>query len=316
MGTTATNNNARVLNETTDRMKNYRVPSNEVVLDNITIPGLGYADVIAKNTITATNFTTAPGSIVNLRAGQEIVIGPDSHIEGDFSATIEPVIDCCTNSIIPIVQSGSGIAFPVCTGGGSQLCLGFNCATSFSITIYNSIGQLIYQSSGGITDNVGCIWNGLNNNGSPVAQGTYIANVTVSNSSQNMALTYTITVISANCKMAGNTEPDIKEEVSLVADQSTSVNDLSKENDLTLLVYPNPVNNQAVIEYSLPRSGKISLTIINAFGQEVLKIVDNQQYQSGRYRINLEATYLSAGIYYYSLRTEERTETKKFILIK
>jgi len=309
MGTTATHYNAAVLNGSTGKMKNYRVPSNDVYLDNITISGLGYADVIAKNTINVSNYTTQPGSIVRLRSGQSITIEPNTTIEGDFEATNEPVIDCCTNDIIPVVPNNATIPFQVCSGGGSQLCLGFNCATSYSFTIYNTLGQLIHQASGSISDNVACIWNG-----SGAASGYYYASVTASNGNQSISLSYTIFVFTASCKMAAsNSSSNDSTNTTL----SKSVSDLEqKENEFTLILYPNPVNHNATIEYSLPSATTVSLKVTNAFGQEIIKILDNKKLASGKYKANIDATFLSAGIYYYTLQTSEKQETKKFILIK
>lgn len=306
MGTTSTNNVAYVLNSTTGKMKNYRVPSNDVYLDNITITGLGYADVIAKNTINVSNYTTQAGSIVHLRSGQTINMDANINIDGEFEATIEPVIDCCTNDIIPVVPDGSGIAFPVCSSGGSQLCLGFNCATSYSVTIFNIWGQQVAQSSGSVTDNVVCIWDG-----SGVPDGTYYAIVTVSNGSQNISLTYNILRLTANCRMAGSNETAVEgKDTKQIADLE------QKENEFTLILYPNPVNQIATIEYSLPSATTVSLKVTNAFGQEIIKILDNKKLERGKYKANIDATFLSAGIYYYTLQTSKKQETKKFILIK
>lgn len=317
MGTTATHHNSRVLNETTDKMKNYRVPSNDVYLDDITIDGLGYADVIAKSTINATNFTAQPGSVVRLRAGQQIVMGPDSHVEGDFIATIQPVTDCCTDHILPVVPSGASIPFEGCPNGGSQLCLGFNCADAFSVTITTLLGQTVHQGSGTVSDNTACIWNG-----SGVSSGVYNATVVANNSNGSSTFTYTIFLTIVSCKMDGGEEGDSEPEIR--KDESPSYSDeslndsgsLETEDHMTLIVYPNPVTNSATIEYSLIHDGHISIFITNAFGQEVLKVVDDKSYQRGRYKIVFDASSLSAGIYYYTLQVSDTAYSKKFILVK
>ncbi len=45
--------------------------------------------------------------------------------------------------------------------------------------------------------------------------------------------------------------------------------------------YPNPFNPETTIEYSLPLSGKVSLKIFNALGEEVISLIDGVQ-SSGR----------------------------------
>jgi photosystem II stability/assembly factor-like uncharacterized protein len=84
--------------------------------------------------------------------------------------------------------------------------------------------------------------------------------------------------------------------------------------------YPNPFNPATRISYGLPRDGHVTLTVYNALGQEIVRLLDLNQ-PAGRYSIQFEATNnigvaLSTGIYYYSLRSGEFVGTKKMLLIR
>ena len=79
--------------------------------------------------------------------------------------------------------------------------------------------------------------------------------------------------------------------------------------------YPNPFNPVTTIEYSLPRSGDVTLIIYNLLGEEVTRLVDRFQ-QAGEHRLAWNASNVSSGIYFYRLGIGNFVETKKMILLK
>ncbi len=79
--------------------------------------------------------------------------------------------------------------------------------------------------------------------------------------------------------------------------------------------YPNPFNPVTNIRYSLKKPGFVSLRIFNVQGKEISNLV-NQKQQAGEYQYSFEAVNLSSGIYFYTLQTENFSETKKMMLIK
>jgi hypothetical protein len=84
--------------------------------------------------------------------------------------------------------------------------------------------------------------------------------------------------------------------------------------------YPNPFNPTTQITYGLPHDGHVVLTVYNALGQEVVRLLDQNQ-PAGRYSVQFAAkdntgATLSSGIYYYSLRAGEFVEIKKMLLMK
>lgn len=84
--------------------------------------------------------------------------------------------------------------------------------------------------------------------------------------------------------------------------------------------YPNPFNAGTVIEYTLPRAMWVRLEILNLLGQTVRVMVDQVQ-TAGSHRVDWNGLgksgdRLATGVYLYRLRTGERTETKKMLLLK
>jgi hypothetical protein len=79
--------------------------------------------------------------------------------------------------------------------------------------------------------------------------------------------------------------------------------------------YPNPFNPATKIDYSLPVSGMVKVTVFNSLGQAV-KVLVNQVQNSGSYSLTFDGSNLSSGIYYYRIETGSFVDTKKMILVK
>lgn len=79
--------------------------------------------------------------------------------------------------------------------------------------------------------------------------------------------------------------------------------------------YPNPFNPSTVINYQLPVSGKATLKVYDVLGNEVATLV-NEEKPAGTYEINFDASRLTSGIYFYSLKTGSFVETKRMVLLK
>ncbi len=79
--------------------------------------------------------------------------------------------------------------------------------------------------------------------------------------------------------------------------------------------FPNPFNPTTNINFSLPKSSYVSLKVYDLVGKEVKTLVDGNQ-QQGTYNIMFDAVNLPSGIYFYTLKTNEFTATKKMMLVK
>ena len=79
--------------------------------------------------------------------------------------------------------------------------------------------------------------------------------------------------------------------------------------------YPNPFNPSTTISYQISQAGLVQLSIYNLLGQKVRELVDATQ-SPGLYRVNIDATGLAAGLYFYRLRCKQGCSTRKMVIIK
>jgi predicted GH43/DUF377 family glycosyl hydrolase len=79
--------------------------------------------------------------------------------------------------------------------------------------------------------------------------------------------------------------------------------------------YPNPFNPSTKINFAIPQTSFVNLTVYNVLGEEVATLV-NETKAPGNYEVNFNAVNLTSGIYFYKLQTGSFNETKKMILIK
>jgi hypothetical protein len=79
--------------------------------------------------------------------------------------------------------------------------------------------------------------------------------------------------------------------------------------------YPNPFNPVTTIQFSLPQSGNVKLSVYNLLGEQVIDLVDEFK-ESGVHATNFNASELNSGLYIYKLETNGFVQSKKMILIK
>ena len=79
--------------------------------------------------------------------------------------------------------------------------------------------------------------------------------------------------------------------------------------------YPNPFNPETNIKFMIPAEGLTTLKIFDITGKDVGTLL-NEKLNSGTYIYSFSATSLASGVYFYSLRSGNYFETKKFILVK
>jgi hypothetical protein len=79
--------------------------------------------------------------------------------------------------------------------------------------------------------------------------------------------------------------------------------------------YPNPFNPTTLINYNLPVNGFVTLKVFDVLGREVAELVNAEQ-KAGRYEVQFDGTKLSSGVYFYTLRAGDFTDTKKMLLVK
>jgi hypothetical protein len=79
--------------------------------------------------------------------------------------------------------------------------------------------------------------------------------------------------------------------------------------------YPNPFNPTTTINYQLPVTSFIDLSIFNTLGQKVVTLVSERQ-ATGTYRVNWDASDMASGVYLYCLQAGDFVKTNKMLLVR
>ena len=79
--------------------------------------------------------------------------------------------------------------------------------------------------------------------------------------------------------------------------------------------YPNPFNPTTTIRYSVPKNSLVTLKVYDILGNEVTTLV-NEEKTIGTYEVQFDASGLASGIYFYQLKADNYSNTKKLILMK
>jgi hypothetical protein len=85
--------------------------------------------------------------------------------------------------------------------------------------------------------------------------------------------------------------------------------------------FPNPFNPSTQIEYFLPVSNTVSLTIYNMLGKEIVKLVNNKHTMAGSYSIvwnghDKNGLKVGSGTYIYEFKFGNFSKTKRMVLMK
>ena len=79
--------------------------------------------------------------------------------------------------------------------------------------------------------------------------------------------------------------------------------------------YPNPFNPSTNLEFGIPQPGFVSLKVYNASGMEVATLI-NEMKTAGYYSVRFNGSNLPSGIYFYTLKADNFTATKRMMLVK
>lgn len=79
--------------------------------------------------------------------------------------------------------------------------------------------------------------------------------------------------------------------------------------------YPNPFNPSTTIEFTLPKADHVQLKLYDITGREV-KTLLNRNMAKGSHTYTLDGSDISSGIYFYTMKTNSFTDTKRMVLVK
>ncbi|MBN2423627.1 MAG: PQQ-binding-like beta-propeller repeat protein [Calditrichaceae bacterium] len=79
--------------------------------------------------------------------------------------------------------------------------------------------------------------------------------------------------------------------------------------------YPNPFNNCTMINYQIPTSGEVELSVYNLLGQKLKSLVSAWQ-PAGNHQVRFDMSGFASGIYIYQIHSGSFPATKKMALLK
>jgi photosystem II stability/assembly factor-like uncharacterized protein len=79
--------------------------------------------------------------------------------------------------------------------------------------------------------------------------------------------------------------------------------------------YPNPFNPRTIINYKLPITNYVDLSIYNLLGQKVVTLVSEKQ-QAGSYQVEWDASGFASGVYYYRIEAGKFVAVRKMVLLR
>lgn len=79
--------------------------------------------------------------------------------------------------------------------------------------------------------------------------------------------------------------------------------------------FPNPFNPSTKINFDLPENGNVTLKLMDISGKEVATLV-NSKFSAGSYSFTFDGRGLSSGVYFYRLKTDKFSMTKRMVLVK
>jgi len=79
--------------------------------------------------------------------------------------------------------------------------------------------------------------------------------------------------------------------------------------------FPNPFTSSTIINFELPEKSFVNLKVTNLLGEEIAELA-GKELPSGLNSITFDATHLTKGIYFYTMKAKDFFQTKKMILLK
>jgi hypothetical protein len=103
----------------------------------------------------------------------------------------------------------------------------------------------------------------------------------------------------------------------IVTDTPSSL-ELSGQNPKSFTLhtnYPNPFNPVTMINYELPITNYVNLSIYNLLGQKVETLVSERR-EAGFHQVEWDASGFPSGVYYYKIQTGKIQDVKKMVLVR
>ena len=86
--------------------------------------------------------------------------------------------------------------------------------------------------------------------------------------------------------------------------------------EMKLANYPNPFNPVTTVQFLLPESEQVNITVYNSIGQVVERLVVDEHLEAGVHEVNFDGSGFSSGVYLLRLEAGSEEFTHQMTLIR
>lgn len=80
--------------------------------------------------------------------------------------------------------------------------------------------------------------------------------------------------------------------------------------------FPNPFNPTTTFRFAVRKAQLVTIRVFNAIGQEVRTVFNAVAEPDVMYDVTFDAADCASGMYFYALKTQDRSEVRKMVLLK
>lgn len=175
------------------------------------------------------------------------------------------------------------------------------------------------------SDDQGATWSAPRNlTNTPNADEIYPSISRVNNTNTSISITYALSECPGSTSFTNTSTPRCKvyqiyKKYNPETGVVIGIQNVSNEVPATFSLqqnYPNPFNPSTTIRFSVPKASVVTVGVYDVTGKLVATIANNEYVTAGVKEINFNASNLASGIYFYTLKSGDFTQTKKMILVK
>jgi hypothetical protein len=93
-------------------------------------------------------------------------------------------------------------------------------------------------------------------------------------------------------------------------------NESAETGETLMPIYPNPAAHSATAQFNLRSAGHVSVTVRDVRGNEVLRLIDGEQFGAGEHLVPFDTQALPAGTYVVIVNVDGRTLTRPLTIVR
>jgi hypothetical protein len=102
------------------------------------------------------------------------------------------------------------------------------------------------------------------------------------------------------------------DDINIFNPTTVNINEFNLE-PFSMLVYPNPANDQAVLEVNLTRNAQVNIEVFDLAGRQVAQIANQSNLGEGQHIFNIGKYIQRDGMYFIRMSSDNVQKTEKFI---